>query len=38
MLKKAIAPIVIAGALLGATASAGTAYAAAPTTTATSEQ
>ena len=35
MLKKAIAPIVIAGALLGATASAGTAYAAAPTTTVT---
>jgi hypothetical protein len=35
MLKKAIAPIVIAGALLGATASAGTAYAATPTPTAT---
>jgi hypothetical protein len=33
MLKKAIAPIVIAGALLGAAASAGTAYAA-PTSTA----
>lgn len=34
MLKKAIAPIVIAGALLGATATAGTAYAAAaPTST-----
>ncbi len=34
MLKKAIAPLVLAGALLGATAAAGTAYAATPTSTA----
>jgi hypothetical protein len=35
MLKKTIASLVVGGALLGGVASAGTAYAAAPTTTAT---